>query len=300
MDEGWSENLQRRHPHLWRDPKRLELRRNLLRFGGSEVFLAPQEPYLDMLVSERAIVWDGTASKRLRGGEPHRCHSNVAHRYERQMRRRWRIATGYALAGSLWVQHSWLCGGRSIGETTVQFMAYAGVVLDEVESIEFWCQNREKASSFVAEPPPGLRLDDPRVVEGLIRELTKRGISVRAALMRTLANFKTRTTSGKITRRTDAVGGGIAGTTPRRNKNGRRVGNHRMDFASARLLITVKVVGVCPIAAPTDPLTTSHPMSLQCPSGAQEGSSRCPAGGPPPKPDPCLLQVNPADYARRA
>jgi hypothetical protein len=173
MDEGWSENLQRRHPHLWRDPKRLELRRNLLRFGGSEVFLAPQEPYLDMLVSERAIVWDGTASKRLRGGEPHRCHSNVAHRYERQMRRRWRIATGYALAGSLWVQHSWLCGDKSIGETTVQFLAYAGIVLDDVESVVFWLQTREKPWPFPEPPPPALQFDDPHIVEGVMRAFAK-------------------------------------------------------------------------------------------------------------------------------
>jgi hypothetical protein len=64
-----------------------------------------------------------------------------------------------------------------------------GVILDEVESIEFWCQNREKPLPFPE--PPGLRLDDPRVVEGLIRALTKRtGISVRAAPDAHVAEFQ--------------------------------------------------------------------------------------------------------------
>ena len=42
MDAAWIGRLQSRYPHLWEDPKRLELRRNLLRFGGSEVNLAPK------------------------------------------------------------------------------------------------------------------------------------------------------------------------------------------------------------------------------------------------------------------
>jgi hypothetical protein len=173
MDAAWIERLQSRHPHLWQDPKRLELRRNLLRFGGSEVNLEPREPDLDILVSERAMVWDGAASKRIRGGEPNRCHSNVARHYERQARPRWRIATGYALSDDgLWRQHSWLCGDKSIGETTARFVAYAGVILDDVESVLFCFDNREEPWSVPG--PPALRLDDPRIAEGVLRALTKR------------------------------------------------------------------------------------------------------------------------------
>src|SRR5262249_30876316 len=144
--------------------KRLELRRNLVRFGGSEVNLVPHEPYLDILVSERAMVWDGAASKRIRGGEPNCCHGNVARHYERQVRPRWRIATGYALSDDgLWRQHSWLCSEKSIGETTERRVAYAGVILDDVEIALFWFANREEPWP---EPlPPALRLEDPRIMK---------------------------------------------------------------------------------------------------------------------------------------
>jgi hypothetical protein len=89
------------------------------------------------------------------------------------VRPRWRIATGYALAGSLWVQHSWLCGDKSIGETTVQFVAYAGVTLDDVESVVFWLRTREEPWPFPEPPPPVLGLDDPRIVEDVMRALAK-------------------------------------------------------------------------------------------------------------------------------
>jgi hypothetical protein len=174
MDAAWIERLQSRQPQLWQDPKYIELRRNLLRFGGSEVNLLRAGPYLDILVSERAMVWDGATSKRIRGGEPNSCHSNVARHYERQKRPRWRIATGYGLCDKgLWRQHSWLCSEKIIGETTVRFVAYAGVTLDDVESVLFWLANREQPWP---EPlPPALRLDDPRILESakklLIAEL---------------------------------------------------------------------------------------------------------------------------------
>ena len=174
MDAAWIERLQSRQPQLRQDPKYIELRRNLLRFGGSEVNLSPAGPYLDILVSERAMVWDGATSKRIRGGEPNSCHSNVARHYERQRRPRWRIVTGYALCDKgLWRQHSWLCSEKIIGETTVRFVAYAGVILDDVESVLFWLANREEPWP---EPlPPALRLDDPRILESakklLIAEL---------------------------------------------------------------------------------------------------------------------------------
>jgi hypothetical protein len=173
MDAAWIERLQSRHPKLWQDPKYIELRRNLLRFGGSEVNLELREPHLDILISERAMVWDGAVSKRVRGGELHRCHINVARHYERQARPRWRIATGYGLSDDgLWRQHSWLCGNKSIGETTVLFVAYAGVVLDEIESVLFCLDNREEPCPIP--PPPALRLEDPRIAEGVLRALTKR------------------------------------------------------------------------------------------------------------------------------
>jgi hypothetical protein len=191
MDAAWIERLQTRHPHLWQDPKRLELRRNLLRFGGSEVNLSPPEPYLDILVSERARVWDGATSKRIRGGEPNSCHSNVARHYERQRRPRWRIATGYALCDKgLWRQHSWLCGHKSIGETTVRFVAYAGVMLDDVEVVLFWLANRRESWPFPEPPPPALRLDDPGIAERVLRALPKR-IEERASLMRPSSSSKT-------------------------------------------------------------------------------------------------------------
>jgi hypothetical protein len=190
MDAAWIERLQSRHPHLWQDPKRLELRRNLLRFGGSEVNLAPYDPYVDILISERAMVWAGAASKQIRGGEPNSCHSNVARHYERQVRPRWRIATGYALCDKgLWRQHSWLCGHKSIGETTERRVAYAGVMLDEVEVVLFWLANRGESWPFPEPPPPALRLDDPGIAERVLRALPKR--EERASLMCTSSSSKT-------------------------------------------------------------------------------------------------------------
>jgi hypothetical protein len=186
MDAARIERLQSRHPQLRQDPKYIELRRNLLRFGGSEVFLESPEPHLDILISERAMVWDGVGSKRIRGGEPNRCHINVARHYERQARPRWRIATGYALAGSLWVPHSWLCGVKSIGETTVRFEAYAGVILDDIESVLFCLDNREEPWSVPG--PPALRLDDPQIAQGVLGALTKR-IEERASLDASSSNL---------------------------------------------------------------------------------------------------------------
>jgi hypothetical protein len=166
-DAASIDRLQGRHPHLWQDPKRLELRRNLLRFGGSEVKLSPEELHLDILISERAMVWDGAASKRIRGGKPRWCHSSVARHYERQVRPRWRIATGYALADhGLWYKHSWLCSDKSIGETTVKRVAYAGVILDDLESVLFWLRHRE--DPWPEPLPPALRLDDPRIRRELL------------------------------------------------------------------------------------------------------------------------------------
>src|SRR5262249_51217333 len=128
------EDERRLHLHLLRGPKRLELERNLLRFGGCVVSLAACEPHLDILISQRAMVWDGAVSKRIRGGERRYCHCNVACYFERQVRPRWRIATGYALTDDgFWLQHSWLCSDKAIGETTGRWVAYAGVILDPVE-----------------------------------------------------------------------------------------------------------------------------------------------------------------------
>jgi hypothetical protein len=143
LDERWIPSLSHGIEALYQDADRAQLRRNLLRFGGSEVCLSEHEPYLNLLLSERALVWGGTGSKRLRGGRQRECHANVARRFERR-RQGWQIATGYALTDDgLWCRHSWLMNAKSIGETTIQRVAYAGVVLDESEAALFWCENRK-------------------------------------------------------------------------------------------------------------------------------------------------------------
>jgi 8-oxo-dGTP pyrophosphatase MutT (NUDIX family)/2'-5' RNA ligase len=131
------------------------LESRLLSKGGERVVNPGFEPDLDKIM-ERGRDWPGSiaTTKRMRSRD---CHANSARLHETQGHH---IATGYALSGGLWRQHSWGIHsrtGRPI-ETTEPRDKYHGAVLTPEEAADFARANlphrTAAASGDVADSEP--------------------------------------------------------------------------------------------------------------------------------------------------
>jgi len=115
-----------------------QLKHMLLRYGGREAGIAPDDPDL-MKIIKRGVFMTG-ATAQMMTGKPVNCHGNAATLWLEGVGR---ICTGYALShdhhfpDGRWVQHTWALAGQQVIETTVKRDAYFGFVLDDEESKEF-------------------------------------------------------------------------------------------------------------------------------------------------------------------
>ncbi len=119
---------------------RFPLEQRLLELGGAYV-LSMHEPELELIL-RRGEVFDEPVE--LVRGEPNQCHYNAARLWNEE-REALSIVTGYGLADdSRWRQHSWVLrkhptGGQPrILETTVTFVKYFGVLLNDREAEAFF------------------------------------------------------------------------------------------------------------------------------------------------------------------
>lgn len=116
------------------DPSSIKaLERKLLSLGGQQ-FPRPEgfaEPDLDLILTTGQL-WKSWRVRRF-AGVMHRCHANASVYYLEDRHfgpGRMQIATGYALAGGMWHQHSWLWDGRHIWEGTDRRELYFGAILE--------------------------------------------------------------------------------------------------------------------------------------------------------------------------
>ena len=116
-----------------------ELKQRILRIDGAYVKLPEpeDEPELGILL-ERGQAFDETAF--MYEGQPLRCHINSA--VLATVTSGLQFATGYALTGGQWVQHSWCVieytdGTYQVLETTCHRVRYYCVVLTDDELVAF-------------------------------------------------------------------------------------------------------------------------------------------------------------------
>lgn len=149
MDKEWKKRVEAMQlynedataPWLTNEMKKTlrALRDRILTFGGDEVLLNTRDEDAEKVL-ERGQFFYG--SKYMKKGEDCRCHQNAAYLWDAN-RDRCQIATGYALSeDGLWRQHSWVVQPMTrtvkVWETTVERVAYFGVVLNDEECQEFF------------------------------------------------------------------------------------------------------------------------------------------------------------------
>jgi hypothetical protein len=124
----------------------MKLQRKLLSIGGTKVALVfGGEPDAAALVARGKLF---SLPIRLRRGRRNDCHANAAALWGEAIERL-RIVSGYALAGGIWRQHSWVVDDKFLYETTVKNEVYFGLELDQTEACHFWVAN------FLEERYPG-------------------------------------------------------------------------------------------------------------------------------------------------
>jgi hypothetical protein len=113
----------------------------LLRFGGERVVTMEDDPLFVQRINSAGVRFEGKRSKKIEGTQS-RCHVNAAIYYlqfhnHQAYHKSCQIVSGYALAGGIWVQHTWLLIDGKIGETTSNREMYFGVVLTVKEASKF-------------------------------------------------------------------------------------------------------------------------------------------------------------------
>jgi hypothetical protein len=121
-----------------------DLRSKLLSFGGKSVDEVFEENLNELLT--RGQVFKPSKIEKVKMKQS-RCHENAAcfwYNYTKENGTKdLKIATGWALYGDEWVQHSWLYMPISnrIIETTIQWTKYFGYILTDDEAREFYFNN---------------------------------------------------------------------------------------------------------------------------------------------------------------
>jgi hypothetical protein len=100
---------------------------------------------------------------KMRRGEPHRCHGNAADLWAHGTEK-CQLVTGYALAGGVWLSHSWVVEDKNLYETAEPFDRYFGAALGPLLAWKFWVENFSLPRFGDSEPPPGFWEERPGLV----------------------------------------------------------------------------------------------------------------------------------------
>lgn len=117
-------------------PSLIWLKSTLMHLSPGSVVNLVYEPDLNLL-RQRGRVWRGDKTVMKPG--PHRgwCHANTVELF-RSDPLRIRMATGWALARGVWVQHSWgIVNNRVVETTDIERDMYFGFVMDRQEARNF-------------------------------------------------------------------------------------------------------------------------------------------------------------------
>jgi hypothetical protein len=132
---------ERTNTYLHSNPELQPLLDKLLEIDGDYVVLMIEEKdELDKLLNRGRTFEEPARLKKMRDCK---CHQNAATLYARN-RRRYRVATGYALSDDgVWRQHSWAYDtyDKCVVETTDPRTKYFGYVMTREESNEFEADN---------------------------------------------------------------------------------------------------------------------------------------------------------------
>jgi hypothetical protein len=134
-----------------------KLRKRLLSVGGKEVVLLGEDPHAEDILRD-GILWPDLR-KKVRGGEPHRCHQNAARLWLKDKSGKLSICTGYGLAAEIWVQHTWIIDKKHIKETVCVYDKYFGIQLNDNEALKLAIANLGREEVF------GLIDDNQRILE---------------------------------------------------------------------------------------------------------------------------------------
>lgn len=119
------------------------LRNKLLSFGGDKVRETYEED-LDKLLAKGEFFKKKVTKVKM---QPSKCHANSACFWGNYTKEHGtsslKIVTGWALYDGTWTQHSWLYEPSKdrIIETTLDWEAYFGFILDDNEAYEFYDLN---------------------------------------------------------------------------------------------------------------------------------------------------------------
>ena len=106
-----------------------DLEAKLLTMGGRELVYMPSPSEFIRYLTYHGRLFAGMPVKHARG-KPSQCHDNVEALYKKRPKK-YKMCHGYGLSpDGLWRQHSWLLEGETIVETTVERVAYYGVVIE--------------------------------------------------------------------------------------------------------------------------------------------------------------------------
>jgi hypothetical protein len=123
-----------------------KLTRRLLALGGEKV--GHQEGAENWAANLLARGQLFTLPVKFRFGVANRCHANAAGIWAKDIQR-YRLVTGYALSGGLWVDHSWVLDKTSLIETTCKREKYFGYPMTPWEALKLFL------GSYLPERYPG-------------------------------------------------------------------------------------------------------------------------------------------------
>ncbi len=117
------------------------LKEKLLSLGGKGVLIGLDKEEEQERMLNDGRIYDEPVSQN--GGNPNKCHRNVADTYRKSSKKGFKIVTGYAIGkDNVWYQHSWGFNNNQVIETTGhKYKMYFGYELTDEESDEFCFYN---------------------------------------------------------------------------------------------------------------------------------------------------------------